>query len=1040
MKFTDIFIRRPILATVVSLLLVVAGIGSAFKLQIREYPEMTNTIITVTTSYPGASSQVIQGFVTTPLEQSIGSADGIDYMTSSSDTGLSTITVYVRLNYDPTTALTDITGKVNAVLNQLPEQAESPTIVKTTGDTFPSLILSFTSNILNNEEISAYLNNVFVPKVTALGGISQIVVWGDKPYAMRIWLNYKKMAQYNITTTEITDALTKNSVISAAGDLKTNFQNITINAMTDAHSVEEFKKIIVANNNGNPIRLGDIAEVKLGSQYYNAQVSYNGLQGVFTGVQVAPTANELAVINNVIANLPDLKAQLPDGLKLDIVYNTTEYISSSIEEVVKTLIEAIIIVTVVLFAFFGSPRTLAIPIVTIPLSMIGAAFLMDMMGFSINLLTLLSMVLAIGLLVDDAIVVLENIYRHVEEGKTPFEASIIGAREIAMPVIVMTLTLAAVYAPIGMLGGLTGNLFTEFAYTLAGAVIISGIVALTLSPMMCSKMIKPSVLHSPMVKFVDRAFDKLKNLYHKLLITVLDYKILMIILAAVVLASIYFLMNGTKSELAPTEDQSYIGVMGQAPTSANINYLSSFNKPLEEIFKDFPDKRAFFIVDGVPSSSQIMGGVMLKPWDERSTTQMELKPILQNEVKSIAGLNTFVFEQAPLPGSDFGAPIQFVLTSTLGYEELNTLSQDLIQKAKNSKLFLYIDSDLRFDKPQLNITINRDKASQLGINMQDIASMLARFYSGYYTNYFSMLGYSYQIIPQLPDSLRQTQEQLENLYIKTSSGELVPLSSIVSFKVSAEPSSLNRFQQLNSVTLQGVMMPGVTQGQALGFLTQSAKETLPKSVSYDYASQSRQYMQEGSTMVVAFLFAMIVIFLMLAAKFESFRDPIIILITVPLSICGAMIPLYIGSHLGVGFATINIYTQVGLVTLIGLISKHGILMVEFANQLQEEGATKRQAIEQSAAIRLRPILMTTAAMVVGVLPLLFASGAGAESRHAISIVIVFGMLIGTLFTLFVVPCFYLYLAKDRKAFMKLQHKEEQIINRINQELKDSKSH
>ncbi|MCF6768168.1 efflux RND transporter permease subunit [Thiotrichales bacterium 19S11-10] len=1040
MKFTDIFIRRPILATVVSLLIVVIGLGSAFKLQVREYPQMTNTIITVTTSYPGASSQVVQGFITTPLEQSIGSADGIDYMTSSSDTGLSTITVYVRLNYDPTTALTDITGKVNAVLNKLPPEAESPTIVKTTGNTFPSLILSFTSDILNNEEISAYLHNVFIPKVTALGGISQILVWGDKPYAMRIWLNYKKMSQYNITAMDIRNALQKNSVIAAAGDLKTHFQTITINAKTDAHSADEFKQIIVANYNGNPIRLGDIAKIKLGAQDYDSEVSYNGLQGVFTGVQVAPTANELAVINNVLDHLPDLKAQLPDGIKLDIVYNTTEYISSAIDEVVKTLIEAIVIVTIVLFVFFGSPRTLAIPIVTIPLSMIGAAFLMDMMGFSINLLTLLSMVLAIGLLVDDAIVVLENIYRHVEEGKTPFEASIIGAREIATPVIVMTLTLAAVYAPIGMLGGLTGSLFTEFAYSLAGAVIISGIIALTLSPMMCSKMIKPSVLHSPLVKLVDNAFEKLKNFYHKLLISVLNYRIIMIILAAVVLASIYFLISGTKSELAPQEDQSYIGVMGQAPSSANVNYLSSFNKPFEDIFKDFPDKRAYFLVNGYPSSSQTMGGVMLTPWDERSTTQMKLKNTLQNDIKSIAGFNTFVYQLAPLPGTDFGAPVQFVLTSTLSYDELNSLSQDLIQKARDSKLFLYIDSDLRFDKPQLNVEINRDKASQLGINMQDIATMLSTFYSGYYTNYFSMLGYSYQIIPQLPDSLRQTQEQLKNLYIKTKSGDLIPLSSIVSFHISAEPSSLNRFQQLNSVTLNGVMMPGVTQGQALGFLTQTAKEVLPKDVSYDYASQSRQYIQEGNTMVIAFLFAIIMIFLMLAAKFESFRDPIIILVTVPLSICGAMIPLYIGSHLGVGYTTINIYTEVGLVTLIGLISKHGILMVEFANQLQEEGATKRQAIEQSAAIRLRPILMTTAAMVVGVLPLLFASGAGAESRHAISIVIVFGMIIGTLFTLFVVPCFYMYLAKDRKAFMKLQHEEEQIINRINQELKDSKSH
>ncbi|MCF6775945.1 efflux RND transporter permease subunit [Thiotrichales bacterium 19X7-9] len=1040
MKFTDIFIRRPVLATVISLLIVVAGLGSVFRLQVMQYPQMTNTTITVTTSYPGASADVIQGFITTPLEQSIGSADGIDYMTSSSVTGLSTITIYIRLNYDPNAALTDITGKVNAVLNQLPDAAESPTITKTTGDTFPSLILSFTSSDLNKEEISAYLNNVLTPKISALGGISQVQIWGDKPYSMRIWLNSKKMAQYNITSSDVYNALQTNSVIASAGTLKTPFQTITINAKTDMHSADEFKQLIVANFNGNPIRLGDIAKVELGAQDYTSEVTYNGIQGVFAGILVAPGANQLSVINNVMANLPSLEKQLPTGLKLNVVYNSTTYISSAIEEVVKTLIEAVIIVTIVLFAFFGSPRTLAIPIITIPLSMIGAFFLMDLMGFSINLLTLLSMVLAIGLLVDDAIVVLENIYRHVEEGKTPFEASIIGAREIAVPVIVMTLTLAAVYAPIGMLGGLTGSLFTEFAYTLAGAVIISGIIALTLSPMMCSLLIKPSVLESPVVKFVDRAFDKLKNIYHKALVTVLHVRILMIILAIVVFASIYYLFAGTKSELAPQEDQAFIGIMAQAPSAANINYLLGYNKPIENIFEKFPDQQAYFLVSGFPTSSQMLGGIILTPWSDRNQTQMVLAKQLQNQIKSVSGVNTYVWQQASLPGTPFGPPVSFVLTSTLNHEQINPLANELIQKAQESKLFLFVDSDLRFDNPQLDIHINRNKASQLGISMQDIANTLSVYYSGYYSNYFSMLGYSFQIIPQLPDSLRQTKQQLKNLYIETSSGDLIPLSAVVTFTDSSQPSSLNRFQQLNSVTISAVPIPGVTQGQALDFLKSTAQQILPNDVSYDYAAGSRQYMQEGNTMIFAFMFAIILIFLMLAAKFESFRDPIIILVTVPLSICGAMIPLYIGSHLGVDYTSINIYTEVGLVTLIGLISKHGILIVEFANQLQEEGKSKLEAIEQAAAIRLRPVLMTTAAMVVGVLPLLFASGAGAESRHAISIVIVFGMIIGTMFTLFVVPCFYMYLAKDRKAFMRKQYEEEQIIERINIELKESKTH
>ncbi len=1013
-RFTDIFIKRPVLASVVSLLILVMGLGAIFKLPLRQYPKMENTTITVTTAYPGASAQVIQGFITRPLEKSIGSADGIDYMTAKSTLGVSTITVYVKLNYSPNAALTDITGKVNAVLSVLPRESQSPAIQKETGQTMPDLILGFTSSQLSPEQVSAYLDNVISPEINSLGGVSQIQVWGEKKYAMRIWLNTQRMAKLGITPTEVNDALAQNNVQASAGQMKSKYVFTDINISTDLHSAKQFNDIVVKNDHGHLIRIKDIGKAELGAQSYDYQVYYNGKKAIFAGISVAPGANPLNVVGRILKAMPDMAKRLPPGLKMSVVHDSTEYIRVSIEEVIHTIIEALVIVIIVIFLFLGAFRSIFIPIVAIPLSLVGVCFFMLALGFSLNLLTLLAMVLAIGLVVDDAIVVLENIYRHIEEGATPFQASIQGAREIANPVIVMTTTLVAVFAPIGFMGGLTGKLFTEFAFTLAGSVVVSGIIALTLSPMLCSKLVKPEMLQAPLVKVIDRFFNGLKGLYHRALHAMLNVRYAIVAVAVLVLASCYFLFAGTPTELAPTEDQGFIGVVANGPSWSNLAFMEQYNKQLDKIFDQFkPYKLDSFAVDGVfPNSYSIFAGLILKPWDQRNKTQMQLTPQLSKLLSGIPGMQAVAIQFPSLPGIPFGPGVQMVLRSTGDFPALYEHAQAFLGAAMKSGYFVYGQNALRFDKPLLDIHIDRSKARQLGINMQTLATAMSTMIGENYVNYFSKNGYSFQVIPQVDHKLRWDPSRLKQIHVPTASGNLIPLSSVVSMKLVSEPSALTQFDQLNSAELEFAMPPTVTQGQAIHYLEDLAKRMLPREMSFDFSGSARQYVQEGNAMLFTFLFALIIIYLVLAAQLESFRDPFIILVSVPMSICGALIPLYLGA------ATINIYTEIGLITLIGLISKHGILMVEFANKLQEnEGMGIREAIEEAAAVRLRPILMTTFAMVFGVLPLVLATGAGAVSRFDVGLVIAMGMAIGTCFTLFVVPTVYTFLAKDRQAYL-----------------------
>ncbi len=1008
MHFTDIFIKRPVLATVVSLLIFIFGLRAMNELPLQEYPTMENTVITVTTAYPGASADVVQGFITSILEKSIAGADGIDYLTATSSQGVSTIQAYIKLNYNPDSAFTDIMSKVAEVQGQLPQSSQQPTIKKESGSTIALMYASFYSDEMSPQQITDYITRVVQPQLQTVSGVASVELFGGNKFAMRIWLNPQRMASLNITTEDLTDALTSNNFQSAPGYTKGEYVAYNISASTDIHDVDTFKNMVVKQSNNALIRVRDIATVELGSESYDSIVTFNGKKAIFIGVHATPAANPLTVISDIRKLFPQLQASYPPALHSSIVYDSTQYISASLHEVIRTIVEATAIVILVIFLFLGSLRSVIIPVVTIPLSLVGVCTLMMALGYSLNLLTLLAMVLAIGLVVDDAIVVVENIHRHIEEGLSPFNAAIKGAREIATPVIAMTITLAAVYAPIGFMTGLTGALFKEFAFTLASSVIISGVIALTLSPMMCSKVLTTEASSNRFVHYLDQKFERLKIYYEGKLHGVLNYRPVTVVFAIIVLLSCYFLYSNTAEELAPEEDQSVLFTQASAPEYANLDYLSTYTNEFNKIFKDLPETQAYFVINGMDNINTAFGGIMLKPWDQRSRSQHKLNPILQTQLSNVAGLKTVVFPLPSLPVGGNGIPLQFVINSTSSYELIFQVAQQIAEEARKSGNFIFIDSSLKFDKPEIQVEIDRNKAGQLGITMQNIGNALATSLGGNYINLFSMQGRSYEVIPQVLRRLRLSPEQIAQIYVKTASGDMVPLSTVIKIHIVAKPNNLAEFQQLNSATFSGMMIPGKTLADGLNFFKEQAKLHLPKGMSYDYAGQSRQFIQEGSALMYTFFFALIIIFLVLSAQFESFRDPFIILISVPMSICGALIPL------NLGLATINIYTQVGLITLIGLISKHGILMVDFANQLQTtEGLGIREAIEKAAAIRLRPILMTTGAMILGVVPLITASGAGATSRFNIGLVIATGMLIGTLFTLFVVPTMYTFFAQKR---------------------------
>ena len=1012
MHFTDIFIRRPVLASVVSLLILVLGLRAYGTLPILQYPRTENAIVTVATIYYGADPDVVAGFITTPLENAIAQANGIDYMSSTSETGTSTITIYLRLNYDADKALTEINTKINSVLNQLPPGTLQPTLTVKIGQTIDAMYISFNSDTLAPNQITDYLTRVVQPRLQAVVGVQTAELLGQKVFALRAWLDPKKLAAFGLTATDVSAALTANDYISGVGTTKGQMVQVNLSASTSLHSADEFRELVIKQVGGAVVRLKDVANVTLGSEDYETEVAFDGKQAVYIGIQVAPAANLLDVIQGVHAVFPGIQALLPQGLNGEIIYDSTEFVHSAISEVIRSLVEALIIVTIVVFLFLGSVRSSLIPTVAIPLSLVGTFIVILALGYSINLLTLLALVLAIGLVVDDAIIVVENVSRHLEEGLTPIDAAIKAARELGGPIIAMTVVLAAVYVPIGFQSGLTGALFAEFAFALVGAVTVSGVVALTLSPMLCSRLLKApdptgGGWEARLTRFIDRSFKRLHDGYERRLHGSLNTLPVTLTFALIVLLSIYFLFGSAKTELAPQEDQGVIITQSIAPPNATLQQRQLYSKQVYQIFAKHPETQHVFQLD-VPGQS--IAGMVFKPWDKRSLTTNVLQPILQQQLNGVAGVRIAAFQPPPLPGS-IGLPVQFVITTTDPFERLNDVARQFLQQSLQSGMFIFLDCDLKIDNPQSDITIDRDKTAQLGLKMSDVGGSLSAMLGGAYVNYFSISGRSYKVIPQVQQRFRLNPRQLLDYYIRTADGSLVPLSTVATVSTKTVPESLNHFQQLNSATIQGVAMPGVAQGDALVFLQNLSTRLLPQGYSIDYGGLSRQYVQETSGFITTFGFALIIIFLALAALFESFRDPVIILVSVPMSIAGALIFV----TLGFGGMSLNIYTEVGLVTLMGLISKHGILIVQFANHLQEEGRSKREAIEQAAGIRLRPILMTTAAMVLGVVPLITASGAGAVSRFQMGVVIASGLSIGTLFTLFVVPAVYVVFAADHHA-------------------------
>ncbi|MCU6374971.1 MexW/MexI family multidrug efflux RND transporter permease subunit [Morganella morganii] len=1006
MTFTDIFVRRPVLALVVSALIVLLGLFALSKLPIRQYPMLQSSAITITTSYPGASAELIQGFVTQPIAQSVSSVEGVDYLTSSSVQGQSTVTVRMELNRDPTAALAQAMAKVNQVRYKLPEQAYDPVIELSSGESTAVAYIGFSGGDIGLPALTDYLSRVVEPQFSAIEGVSKVQVFGGQTLAMRLWLDAERLAGRGLTAADVADAVRRNNYQAAPGKVKGEFVIANVYVNTDLTSVDEFRDMVIHSDGNGLVRLKDVATVELGAASAETSGLMNGESAIYLGLFSTPSGNPLVIVDGMKKLLPGIEKTLPPGVKAEMAFETARFIEASIDQVMQTLLEALAIVIAVIFLCLGSLRSVLIPVLAIPLSMLGAAIIMLAAGFSINLLTLLAMVLAIGLVVDDAIVVVENVHRHIEEGKSPVLAALIGAREVAGPVIAMTITLAAVYAPIGLMSGLTGALFREFALTLAGAVIVSGIVALTLSPVMSSFMLNAGQNEGRMAAGAEYVFSSLAAGYGRLLNFLLDHRRITGLFAVAVCISLPLLYQQAQQELAPAEDQASILTAVKAPQHANLAYAERFNQRLHEVMMILPESDSTWIINGTDGPSASFGGINLSDWSARTTSAAQVQQSLQQAVSEIEGSQIFVFQLPPLPGSAGGLPVQMVLRSPLGYPVLYQAMEDIKQQARESGLFMVVDSDLDYNNPVVQVKINREKANSLGIRMSDIGESLNLLVGENYINRFAMDGRSYDVIPQSTREQRLTPQALERQYVRTRDNQLIPLSAIVTISTTVEPNKLTQFDQQNAAVFQAIPAPGVTLGEAVNFLEQ-AGQALPAGFSYDWQSDARQFKQEGNTLMFAFAAALIIIYLVLAAQYESLTDPLIILITVPLSVCGALLPL------ALGYATLNIYTQIGLVTLIGLISKHGILMVEFANELQmHEKLDRRQAIIRAAQIRLRPVLMTTAAMVIGLIPLLFASGAGANSRFGLGVVIVSGMMVGTLFTLFVLPAVYTRLARD----------------------------
>ncbi|TPE52231.1 efflux RND transporter permease subunit [Amaricoccus solimangrovi] len=1005
MNLSELFIRRPVLSTVLAAFMLLAGFYGIFNLAIREYPEVEETVVTVTTVYQGAPPDLIQGFITSPIAQAVATTENIDYVTSQSTPSVSVVQVHMKLGSDPDVALTEVLAKVQQVRSQLPDGAEDPSIVKGTGQQFALLYLAAQNPNMNQEQLTEYLDRVIRPRMSTIPGVAEIEIIGAANYSMRIWLDPLALAARGVTAGEVLQAISNSNFLSAPGKTENEFTATSITLQSTLQSPEAFGTLPIRGEGDAVVRLRDVARIELGAENHDTIVTFGGKAGTFIGIFPTPAANPLDVADAVVAELPAINASLPRGMSIELVYDSTETISASIREVFKTIGEAVVIVVIVIILFLGSFRSVLMPIVTIPLSLIGVCFLLLALGYSINLLSLLAMVLAIGLVVDDAIVVVENIHRHIEEGLTPMEASVIGMKEIAGPVVAMTITLAAVLTPLGFTGGLTGALFREFSFTLAGAVILSGVIALTITPAMSARLLKAGE-PGRFQRIVDRAFDGLANWYERRVSSSLDYRPVTLLMVVSLFSVTVFMFLNTTSELAPDEDSGALFAILNGPKYATNEYTKLYTDQIYELSKDTPEVRTSFSIGGAlgtPGSAFYIWA--LKDWAERDRSQGEIQQEIQVMLNRQAGMQGFVFAPPTLPGAGGGLPISLVLQSIYSPERVYELAEKIKQRATATGKYIVVQDSMSFDQPQTRVTIDRDRAASLNVSVADIGNTLGLMVGGASIGQFDRDSNSYDVITQVPREWRANPDQLGDFFVRASTGEMVPLSSVVTVGTNASPAAIEQFNQLNSATLSALPLPGVTSGEGLATLRQIAEEEISDGFFIDYSDQSRLEVTQGNTLLIAFALAIVVIYLVLAAQFESLRDPFIILMSVPLSIFGAVLPL----NLGLG--TLNIYTQVGLITLIGLITKHGILLVEFANQQREaHGFSKREAIVAAAKVRLRPILMTTAAMALAVIPLIFAEGAGAAARYSIGLVIFTGMLIGTMFTLFVVPMFYTYIS------------------------------
>ncbi len=1005
---TDYFIKRPVLSLVISTMIVLLGVQAFFDTQVRQYPELETSIISITTAYPGASAELIQGFISTPIQQVVSSTEGIDFVRSSSRNSVSVVEVHMKLGVDADVALTEVSTKVGSIRGELPIESEDPVIAKQSAEGFALAYYSFYSETLSDVEVTDYLLRTIQPALSTVKGVAQAEILGGKTYSMRVWMDPVRMSAHKVSAADIVNVIGNENYQSAAGQTRGQLVQTDVNAVTDTGDPDIFSRFIIKDEGDNKVRLGDVAEIELGAENYDSLIMFDNVPSIYIGINGTTDGNPLTTIKLVTAELEKLKKSFPPGLNAAIAYDSTEFIEASINEVIFTLAQAALIVVIVIFLFLGSFRSTLIPLVTIPLSIIGVLFYMQIMGYSINLLTLLAMVMAIGLLVDDAILVVENIYRHIGEGLRPLHAALLGAREIAKPVIATTIVLCVVYAPIGLLGGLTGVLFKEFAFTLVGTIIISTIIALTLSPMMCSRLLKPTIANNAYARYVNNLFERMHLGYENLLASSLKTRSVTVIFIIGVVVMLVPMFMFTPNELAPEEDQGVIFVVSQAPDHSSIDYLNKYTAPYIDIFRKYENEyESSFMANGFGGPTVSFAGMLLKPWEDRSLSSMQMKPQIQMALNQQPGLQSFAFNPSPLPGASGNTAVEFILKTQQGYDHLYGVVQQVLNKARESGKFRFIKSDFNFSKPEIRVTIDRERAEYMGISMAEIGQTLGVILAEGYVSRFNLAGRSYKIIPQARGEERANADIVGQYYVYTDAGEQISLSSLVDIEYTSVPPELVQFQQQNAAKIDAV--PAVPLGEALQLLRDITEQVAPAGYTFDYQGQSRQLIQEGSVLALTFGFAIVVVFLVLAAQYESLRDPFIILTTVPLAMFGALIPMFLGQ------VSLNIYSQVGLITLIGLVSKHGILIVEFANEMQKnDNLSPVEAVIKAASIRLRPILMTSFSTIIGIMPLVIATGAGAASRQSIGITIVCGFAIGTLFTLFVLPVIYTFFAADHR--------------------------